>query len=483
MGTRLVTDVLRRFAVVWSLGLVLLALWQRATAVVAGPEPDGAAERAGYLFVTSTLSMLMAILASQAVTFVALRNRAVRVLPVSRRDLWRARWMIVTLGAATLTTAAQALIMVVATTIAPAASNAFASLAVTWWSTFILGGVWVAIGLWAPGLIDVLPLPAATGVFRNLLTLAARFLRNVMTACVWLLLAVVFIMGATELPGLLRRCVTMDWHDLSHWHGLATGLAVFVAVASYWHRPPVQAGPGRPPVPRPCQVTLIPRGTLSAVRLLVYENFVRASLGAAIALGVVGGVMVAFLMFVRDRPYGEAIAGVAVRLAHQLDVTNVDGLRPLFFGFLLGQSEGKFNARHLRALPISTLQLTALLLLPTPLMWLAVITLVSGLHLAVIGTMPRIDPSLLAVILGITALYQPLRLQMRGLSLGLCVCLLILLVPGTAFQPHLPDAPAPLTPITFGVLLTAIAIVWSYWLLTRSSRPFRRDFLTAWTEG
>lgn len=100
----------------------------------------------------------------------------------------------------------------------------------------------------------------------------------------------------------------------------------------------------------------------------------------------------------------------------------------------------------------------------------AVAGIVSGVHLAVIGTLPRIDASLVAVI-GTTAVCQPLQLLRR---------------PHLQLLAPMALAPVVLAPLThaiaFGVLLTAIAIAWSYWLLTRSSTPFRAGLVNAWTE-
>ena len=486
MVAKLLTDVLRRFALVWTLGFVLLTFLWLPAAFDTGAAPDGPdPQRAEYLTTLgkTMLGMFLPLLAGQAVAFGALNKRVVQMLPVSRRDIWRAKWMLATLGAATLTTAAQALTMVISRAAAPAASDAFTHLVVTWLSTFILGGGLMATWIWAPRLPCAPRLLATTGVLRNLLTLVVWFLRAELRAFVWLVLAVAFIMGAIRLPGLLLRYVTMDWHGLSVWHGLAAVLPLLVAIASYWHRPPVHTRAGRPRETGETGLswwgTLIPRGALSAIRLLVFENVVSASLNAAVTLGVVGVVGVAVLTIARHQPFGEAIAGIASWFGYQLQSTKWDGGAPLLFGALVGGSAGRFNARHLRALPISTLQLTALLLLPALLLWLAVITLVSGLHLAVIGTMPRIDASLLALVMGITALCQPLRLQVRRPNRWLFVLLLIILVPGDLIQRRLPDALAPLAPITFGLLLTAIAITWSYWLLTRSSTPFGASFWTA----
>ena len=473
MVTRLVADVLRRFAGVWTLGFVLLTIWRLGTAATAGPAPDvSAAERAGFLFVTTTLAMLLPILAGQAVASWALNKRAVQMLPVSRRDIWRARWMLTTLGAATLTMAAQALTMVISRATAPAASDAFAELVVTWSSTVILGGVLLALGLYIPRLLP------ATGV-----TPVVWFLRNLLAAYVWLLLAGVFIMGAIWLPGLLLRYVTMDWHGLSGWHGLATALALLVAIASYWHRPAVHTRPGRPPeAGAGCSgVTLMPRGTLSAIRLLVFENVVSASVTASVVLGVIAALMTA------RQSFGEAVDGIASWFGHQVAFTSAGGVppftsSPIFFGLLFGFATGfahKLNTRHLRTLPVSTVQLTGLLLLPALLFWLAVIAIVSGVHLAVIGRLPRIDPSFPTLAIGITALSQPLGLQFRRRHLQLSALAALIPVAWVLMQ-RLPGVLAPRThPIAFGLLLTAIAITWSYWLLTRSSTPFSASTMDA----
>jgi hypothetical protein len=416
--------------------------------------------------------MLLPLIVVQAIAFGTLNNRVVQMLPVSRRDIWRAKWILVTLGAATLTTAAQALTMVMSRVTAPAASDALIPLVVTWLSTFILGGVLLASWLWmprllpAPGVVRNLLTPIVW--FRNLKTYAWLFLRNELTTCAWLLLAVVFIIGAIRVPGLLLRYVTMDWHDISAWSSIATVLALLVAIAPYWHRPRVYAGAGRLPQATTewSRATLIPRGTLSAIRLLVFERVVSACLASAVTLGVITALMTAI------QPFREAVARIASSFGLQSASTTGGGflLMMLFILGGAGSFADKFNARHLRALPLSTLQLTGLLLLPALLFWLAMIAIVSGVHLAVIGTLPRIDASFLA--LGLTALWQPLQLRLRGeLLLGMFgagfFSLAFVLMQGL-------DVLASLThTITVGFLLLAIAVVWSYKVLTRSSAPFR----------
>jgi hypothetical protein len=281
--------------------------------------------------------------------------------------------------------------------------------------------------------------------------------------------------GAVTLPGMLLRYVTMDWHDVSVSGSTATALALLVAIASYWHRPRVHARAGQPPQGRTgwSRATLIPRGTLSAIRLLVFEHVVSACLTAAVMLGVMT-VLTTALMTARP-PFGEAVTAIPSIFGEAVATIASpfgDPLgSPILFGAYLGVTMAcadRFNARHLRALPVSTPQLVGLLLLPALLFWFTVITLVSGVHLAVIGTLPRIDASLLALPLSITALFQPLWLQLRRPHLRLFAFVAIIPVACVPlWRP--PDA---LAPLTFGILLMAIAIAWSYWLLTRSSTPF-----------
>jgi hypothetical protein len=456
---RLVIEVLRLFSPVLRLGFYLLTFLWLAAPISRGAAPDGPdTQRAEYLTTLgkTMLGMFLPLLAGQAIAFGVLNSRVVQMLPVSRRDIWRAKWVMATLGAATLTTAARALAILIARAIGWAPSVAFTQLVVTWVSTFILGGVLLATVIWAPRLPCEPRLVATTGVIRNLLTLVVWVLRNLLTSGVWLLLAVFLIMGAIRLPGLLLRYLTMDWHGLTGWHGMATALALLVAIASYWHRPRVHTRAGRPrETGSVWRGTVIPRGTLSAIRLLVFENVVSVCLSAAVLLGVIMAVMTVL------QPFSEVVARIASKFS--------SGGVTLFV--FTGLASTTFNGRHLRTLPISTLRLTGLLLLPAPVFWLAGSTLISCVHLAVLGTLPRIDPSVLALVMGVSAVSRPLYLQVRHPKGWLFLLALFPLSYLYLIQP-LPVL-EPLTyRLTLGVLLTAIAIAWSYWLLTRSAMPF-----------
>ena len=280
--------------------------------------------------------------------------RSIWYLPLARRDIWRAGWLVATVGVTLLTTAVKLAAMLV-----PDVRDSFglASLALSGLYDFAIAG-------FGCGLVILATRPQPTrGPWRPV----SAFLGGLAT----LILLSGLLLG---LYGSLvvRHVLPIQWTDLTAWSVAALVAALGLTVATYFHSPappglashpfferaPVKGGPPRFELVR-----------LSGLpRLLVHE--------AAWTLMIIGCLVAGSVLFVivmaglPQSPEGLAgfLRSVFLRLDGSVPQARASGIEAfvllVVFAVFSGSLTGRFPTmiRHLRVLPLGTARLNALLI-------------------------------------------------------------------------------------------------------------------------
>jgi hypothetical protein len=354
-----------------------------------------------------TFSMAAAFGLGPQVMNPALWPRAVWYLPISKRDAWRATWLLATVGAALMTTSAKLLGMLAAILIPqPSASLGLAALGLSGLYDFAYAGcgcALVAIGtrprparepwrlMW-----DVLKGPAQAlfplGVMIPLLVRA------------W---------GGAEVP--------VTWGEMTPRSATLLAAALGLSIAAYFHT--LEPGAGfilvrvqprqhRAIAPRPPIET---RGPTGLPRLLLNEYAWSAV--AAVSFVIAFAVLVFGVGALIRTPWSlrglVEIAGllfdeaVAEERGRVFDVLTWTGL---FAATLV--SRVPQSVRHLRALPLAGSRLNLLLVAWPALMLITVWVGMAGLRYAVFGpTETALQPAMLLALIGSSAIARAMKLR------------------------------------------------------------------------
>jgi hypothetical protein len=332
--------------------------------------------------------------------------RSIWFLPVARRDVWRAGWIVAVPGVTMLTTLVKLALLLV-----PQVRDGIGLAGIMLSSACDLAYLGVGCGL---VILANWPQPAS-GWRRGLWTVF-RGLANILLP---------LGMSALYVAMAVDNAFPATWRDLG-----PRGIAVLIAglaltAATYFHSPsPVTPSNRLAPRPRTkTSAARLARGGLSALpRLLVHE---------AMWTLVAGGSLVAaalLLVVVGERILHapEAVGGVMRTILLQ-----IDGRGPAprgdaeVFVFLIGF--GVFVAsviarfpimiRHLRVLPLGSVWLNALLVLWPAAVWLAAWLAWMALHYAVIGDgVVSYHTGALLALIGVSAMVQSVTIRLSSVA-------------------------------------------------------------------
>jgi hypothetical protein len=437
---RLVVDVLRRHWPIYAFAGVLafLSAWSYLATVVD----------------VFAWSMVMAYCLG-VMPFVALVAREVTQLPVSRRDLWRAGWILAVIAPATVTSAIKV-------------------------AAFWTGGGPLLTGsqILLSGAYDLLYCGLMMCAFR-MLPFSFATLKGPVDTMLHVIAAVAFI-GGVGWPFLIRHLFVVDPASLGPLAIAIMAAAASSSILAYFHRPR--------PAARPSRARVAPRGSrasrwpsigdhLTGVVFLMWKEG-RITL-AMYAITVIL-ILVYWRMVETSLGLGDFLnAGVLLPFA---------GIPVLYRGFpgilmllMSGASDTTLigDMRRIRALPMSAsgvaTLLTGLGVLAALLLWLVLLTL----HLFAVGAAPATwRPDLFMVVAGSLALTRAVRLTLPAPMLakaivgGMTVVPAIIVFP-IAYNPRPPSTS--LVIISLGVLALVLSFLINRWGIRNSSRLYKRQ--------
>jgi len=421
----LLGDQLRRLRVGYlAAGAAMTIVWLSLAAGMLAPE----------WVVALSLEVIFVI--GTAMTGVEYSQKAIRLLPLSNRQLWRARWM---LG-----------------TVIPAAVMATGRALGVWLASLLIRGSHVRTDLLVIATLCDL---AYLGLTSNLLNVISQR-RDSVGARVGLVLdgagAVAYI-GGIVWPLVLRPYLPTRWSDFHGVAGaaLAIGLALSAAAAflrrsggrvlvlPIYRRPAVSSPPRtRRPLPT--------RTTGAAASLL------RVLLGKLLLLLLtLAGIVFVGRLFVHSDP--EEFASMWLLVA----CVTVRG-------------DWRARLRELRILPMATWQLNALLAGTPAVLWVGLWMTVAILHAVFPESVGGSRPAFLAGLIGASALFDACELQVApgALLLGLLVGsrgLVVLLGTLAAAEiARMPPAELWLSSGAIGAAALSAAVLLNHLALTRS---------------
>jgi hypothetical protein len=383
-------------------------------------------------------SMAMAFLFGPL--FMGLVPRPIWYLPVSRREIWRASWLVATVAATLVTTGAKLIAMLV-----PVVRESFGPSALLLSSAcdFAYTGIGCALAIVASR-----PLPMS-GPWRPFAHAgkAVAEAAPVFGPIGALLLGGLY--GGFEWPA-AGPLLPGHWGDLTPRHGAVLAAALSLALATWFHVPV-------PPTPAARVATrtrdrsrtrrLEPRGTAGLRRLLAHE-YAWTMVCTAVLVG--GSVVVVAIL--ASLPYSGAGVTGFVRTAllvfgqtippppaggHQAVIVLI------LFACFGASIVARFPAmiRHLRVLPLGSLRLGLLLLGWPWLLWLSIWMAWLVLHLSFVGEGPTsLRPASFAALAGMSALVQGIGLRFTGRSHAFGVGASLVIVPIMLFVEPLPAA-------------------------------------------
>lgn len=330
-------------------------------------------------------------------------ERAIWYLPISRRDRWRATWLVATVGPVTLTTAGKLLAQLVPGT---PGSLGFSSLALSSVYDFAYAGI-------GCGLVIV---SARSHPARGL----ARHVSVLIGA-----IRAVALVGGLFWGYAIRNLLPTRWSDLSSVTGTMLAAALALTIAAYFHTP----GPAARSIlwaPRQHPKTATSRagrmeGLTGLPRLLVHEYVWSVLFGGflVVTFGVV--VFVSGALMHSPASYGGFLrmqslllfdGAIAQERGQVFDLI-------IWYGLFAGTLVSRFPAmiRHLRVLPLRASQLNMLLVAWPVLMLLTVWTVLLGLHYVVLGQpVASLRPALFIALVGSSAIMRALTLRWPGYS-------------------------------------------------------------------
>lgn len=399
----LIADLVRRrhlwWMVLWVTMALPAALW---LAVERGQPGRGFAASMAVAFVFGPHICLMYV------------PRAIWYLPVSRRDIWRAGWIVTTLGGTALAL------------VGKAPAFAFASVRESIGATdLLLSSVYdfAATGLACTLVIAATrPRPA-----RGLLRSVWPAVRGIAEAA----LPLGLLVGGYG-PMWLGYRVPARWTDLGGVGAAVLAAAVALTIATYFHSPVpgtpanhrARTSPARTAARRPNRVALT-----GLPRLLLHEYAWTAMIGAGLAVGAAAFVIV--VVSVKQGPQDLFALLTGVLLLVDGDTASPLTRGTAAFNLLLGYAlfaatlVARFPGmvRHLRVVPLGVTRLNALLLAWPSVIWLSVWVALALVHYAVLGTgLTSVRADVFVALVGFSALVQSLRLRLTGSARLLAFC-------------------------------------------------------------
>jgi MFS family permease len=414
----LVLDHLRRFRLQY-LGVVALAATIWLAALQGGMEPQWA----------MALSLLLACCAGPFAVLFQLPIREFAVLPVSRRDVWGARWMIATIIAAALTATGKSLAIALVPFFWPWLPLRLDMLILSSLVDISLLGVPVALMAW------LARRRRRTGRLQSTLDLAAMF----------------GILLAPFLGFALSGHLPVSMDGLARtWWWLVPGIVSFVAI--HRHYPAnvratavIEARPARRDSAQP---QALPRRSALA------------HLSVIVALKAVVPALMGCLIVLLD-------------LFADSTTRNHSGW--LILAIVVSAGDWRDRLRQLRLLPLSVSTLIGLMVATSTLAWLCLIGIVATVHaFSPDSSVPPAAAWLLPLI-GVSALGEAVTLRFSWTGRFLLLfpgAILLLAVDRLLLKPWTSAHPT-LALSTFGGVILLAAIWVFHHALTRSSAPYR----------
>jgi hypothetical protein len=388
------------------------------------------------------------------------------LLPVSRRDMWRATWFVVGVLSCGATLTAKLAGVTAGRVFTPEPSLGLTQTAIS--SLLDVAYAGVAVG----ALVALRPawtsLPGR-GVVRVLMVLP-----------------VVVFAGGALWGFLLQSYLPTEWWQM---RGPAASLLVAgigILAAAYFYVPPAGVRPARPGAQArarrpPALVFNWPSiGSLSGVHLLLVESVIAAT--------SVFVLMILMLVGIETVTEPNALLMDVLRSLHFLPFESEAASVKLFplaiFGAVAMNTANAMGParnlcfRHLRAMPLTTRGLILLLLGRRALGWLAIWTILAVLHVITLRMLPEtLRPELLAVCLGADALIYALqvRWQVGGMMLTLAMMTVLILSLGLVFVlplGFLPSSTAAVLMFAFGLGAAIAAVRLSDRTLRSSSKLY-----------
>ena len=349
--------------------------------------------------------------------------RAIWYLPVSRRDAWRAGWIVSTVAVTLLTTAAK----LVAVAMAGPHLEGGGIAAVALSSLYDLGFCGMGCAL------------ASTVTRPHPSRAPWRQLSNAMAGLAVVAMPlgmVVGMQGASLFPG----AIATHWTNLTPLTAGALVGALGLTVASYFHAPvPARATPADGGVRAGAASRHAGRRGVSGMRrLLVHEYAWTLGVSAGLGLGSMAFVLVA--AHVRSPEELAALLRLELQRFDGVMPPPLEGADPFMVLVLLGCFAGTIAARypsmmrHLRVLPFGTARLQALLVAWPAAIWLNGWVAFIALHYLFVrqGVTSLHVPAFIGLA-GISALVVALSLRLSGPQHGVAFGSLILFVPMLLF--------------------------------------------------
>jgi hypothetical protein len=463
MVAHLIRDFIRRSGrpYVWAITLLTL-LW----GVI---ESTGRTAAAG----DNPFSLSLAFLFGPLFAMGSFTAREFTMRPVSRREIWRAQWLLGTVFVATCTTLARL----------QGSLLAHASELERVVSPGTLAGAWLVDFAYCGACFGLVAVVARSP------RLSALIRRLLVTHMPVALIAAFLIGGGIAMGFLVRALLPSNWHDdLWGVPGLVVALGLMLTAIGFLHRPAIAArsAPGRLRTGDDVRSIRAHAGRDKTRRLSALPLVMWRQTRAAALLGV--GAVTSMFALAAALPSHRGLAALTDTFAHGMfgDALASGGWWPkpawLVLCGLGAASTIVPLLAHLRVLPVSRRTLNLLLLAGGLPYWLAITATFVTIHLLMARTLPRVDLDSMILAAGLsapflasssrTALWFP-GIMPVGLA-GLVAFLRIILLPRLGL---LLGVQWPL-----GILFFVLAAFWNHRALTR--RAPRHEFFStfAWAE-
>lgn len=381
------------------------------------------------------LSILWACVAGPMVTFTNLARKEFTVLPVSRRQLWRARWLLGTVIPVAVTATGAAVVLAMAPLI-PVGGQAHLDL-------FVLAALCEF---------------AYLGVISGLLVLLSRRRSRLSPRVDGVIdgFAIAALLGGF-FGGefLIRPYLPVRWADLRGFTAVVLAAGVALAVASYFYSP----GTGGRAFTRRASKAQRPTAATSSLGRLSRPT---SGLVSILRLVLAWSAMTS-LVFSALLPFfnGDKESHTVVWFIMAMVIT---------------RAPWRARLRQLRMLPLSTWQLNAILLGSPAAMWLSVGTTLTLLHVVFPGRAADVfRPELIAGLIGVSALADTFDLQSRWVKGALVALALVLIGVNARYLDHAPATAVWSASSWFGLAAISVAGLLNHHALTRSSSIYEPE--------
>ncbi len=398
-------------------------------------------------------------------------RREIRLLPVSRRQLWLAKWTIGTIGATLVTTLTKVFATVLAIIVSRTPLLTWPSILLSSMYDFLYTGATFGLGLALP----ILATP-------KLVTALPKIVRSAAGS-----MLIIALVGGLFWGLIFRASLPTTWPQLSIKAIVVLAAGLVLTVIGYLHSPKIKARarPSKLWIGRKAASSRTSREAFSdrftGVARLIWREW---RITAILVAWAAASTLTYALIFDRH----ESLAMFANRslLLPFSDVSlsfSSDESQPMFwiFAAIVIVVRGGYRPmiRHFRTLPLSTAELSALFISNPAIAWINVWTALLLVQLIGVGRLPtslRLD--LLLSLIGLSALLNAVSLTWRKRSWIQSIVFLATLTGGAALGftiADLPPATARIAMTAAGALALGTAASLNSWTLRRSNVVYAVD--------